>query len=443
LASEEASTPLERRRSFFARENSVVQSTGSPRSSAQVDLLTEEENSLLALKNAKQVCEMNNPGLVRLALDTLMDNLSAPPKAASREGDEYVAWAVQLVVAALTWLPIQHRYLAVLASLEDLDSKGLDKSISSPKQELVLCILEGILTTHESLIGLNVMDVLNSLVEKIAIQLKVRPETKIDVVQKLVNCIAGLAGHVYYSDQIRDMSAALVEWSRPLYDALAPSTGKDSPAMEGTPEDFAEIKTAAVWSLQALGRVLAQGGGSVGLDEVWMGTEGLLSCSEGDVRMEYIEALTTHLRAEESEEPTPDAGSQSRFLASIHVGLFNALKKRDSTPADYWGWWVLLMGLLETFGAKEVVTCLPMMWRLLDVVAATEERDQQTCVEGIFLGFLSFVADKFKIPDLKTSVTKVPNPLSFELSLILRKLTIGEHWMSGLSLLMYRQSLRK
>lgn len=373
-----------------------------------------------------------------------MDNLSAPPKAASREGDEYVAWAVQLVAAALTWLPIQHRYLAVLASLEDLDSKGLDKSISSPKQELVLSILEGILTTHESLIGLNVMDVLNSLIDKIAVQLKARPETKTDVVQKLVNCIAGLAGHVYYSDQIRDMSTALMEWSRPLYDALAPSSGKDSPAMEGTPEDFVEIKTAAIWSLQALRRVLVQGGGSVGLEEVWSGTEGLLSCSEGDVRIEYIDALTTHLRAEVSqEEPVPDSGSQSRFLASIHVGLFNALKKGDSTAADYWGWWVLLVGLLEKFGAKEVVKCLPMMWRLLDVVAAQESRGQQSCVEGIFLGFLSFVADKFKIPDLKTSVTKVRNSLPFEMRLTFRKLTIGERWTSGLCLLTYRQSLRK
>jgi hypothetical protein len=168
-----------------------------------MDFLTEEENSLLALKNAKQVCEMNNPGLVRLALDTLMDNLSAPSKAASREGDEYVAWAVQLVAAALTWLPIQHRYLAVLASLEDLDSKGLDKSISSPKQELVLSILEGILTTHESLIGLNVMDALNSLFEKIAVQLKVRPTTKTDVVQKLVNCIVGLAGSLLFGSDTR------------------------------------------------------------------------------------------------------------------------------------------------------------------------------------------------------------------------------------------------
>jgi hypothetical protein len=408
----EAIAPVERRQSFFVpREHSVVQSTGTPRSSAQIDY-TEEENSLIALRNTKQVCEMNNPGLVRTGLDIFMDNLASMPKAASRTEDEYIAWAVQFVRLALTWLPIQHRYLAVLSSLEDLDSKqSLDKSISSPKQELVLCILEGILTTRDSLIGLNVMDVLNSLIEKVAIQVKMRPNTtKCDVIQKLVNCIVGLAGHVYYSDQIRDMSTALMEWSRPFYAMLAPTLGKDSPATEGE-EDRLEIKIAAIWSLRAIRGVLAQQGGSVGLEEIWTDTEGCLVGSEGDLRMEYLDALTTHLRAEESEgDSAPDVGSAVRFLSRIHVALFKASKREDIGPSDYWAIWVLLVGLLEKFGAKEVVKCLPMMWKLLDVVALGESWERRAYVEGMFLGFLSFVADQFKLLDLKNSITTVPLP---------------------------------
>jgi len=358
---------------------------------------------------------MNNPGLVRAGLDTFMDNLASVPEGASRTDDEYVSWAVKFAELVLTWLPIQHRYIAVLASLEDLDSKeSLDKSISSSKQELVLCILEGILTTRESLIGLNVMDVLNSLIEKVAIQLKVRPNTKTDVVQKLVNCISGLAGHIYYSDQIRDMSAALMEWSKPFYAALTPISGKDSPHSEGEEELF-EIKTAAIWALRAIRGVLAQGGRSVGLEEVWTGTEGCLFGSEGDLRIEYVDALTTHLRAEESEEDsTPDAASQSRFLGRIHVALFNALKRDDNTASDYWALWVLLVGLLETFGAREVIKCLPMMWKVLDVVAAKESRERRACVGGIFLGGLSFVADKFSISGLKNSVSMVTPLLAYE-----------------------------
>ena len=357
---------------------------------------------------------MNNPSLVRAGLDTFMDNLASVPKGASRADDEYVTWAVQFAQLALIWLPIQHRYIAVLASLEDLDSKdSLDKTISSSKQELVLCILEGILTTRESLIGLNVMDVLNSLIEKVAIQLKFRPNTKIDVVQKLVNCISGLAGHVYYSDQIRDMSAALMEWSKPFYAALTPTSGKDSPRSDE--EELVEVKTAALWALRAIRGVLAQGGRSVGLEEVWTGTEACLVGSEGDLRMEYVDALTTHLRAEQSEEDsTPDAASQSRFLGRIHVALFNALKRNDNAASDYWALWVLLVGLLETFGAREVVKCLPMMWRVLDVVAAKESSERRACVEGIFLGFLSFVADKFSISVLMNFVTTVSPLLVFE-----------------------------
>ena len=127
----------------------------------QVDY-TEEENSVFALKNLKQVCEMNNASLIRIGLDSLMDQLASLPS--SNSTDDYPSWSVELVTLVLTWLPIQHRYLTVSATLDDLDlrhHKLGDKSISTPKQELILSIVEGILTTGESLIGLNVMDVLN------------------------------------------------------------------------------------------------------------------------------------------------------------------------------------------------------------------------------------------------------------------------------------------
>jgi len=130
---------------------------------------------------------MNNASLIRLGLDYLMDKLAS--LTSSNATDDYPAWAVELVTLVLTWLPIQHRYLCVSASLEDLDAgnkRYQDKAISTPKQQLILTILEGILTTGESLIGLNVMDVLNLLIDKIAIQISLHPTTKIDVIQKLL-----------------------------------------------------------------------------------------------------------------------------------------------------------------------------------------------------------------------------------------------------------------
>src|SRR6202035_3126018 len=91
-----------------------------------------------------------------------------------------------------------------------------DKSISTPKQELILTIVEGVLTTGESLIGINVIDVLHILIEQLAIQITIHP-TSTPVIQKLANSIIGLAGHIYYTDQIRDMCATILEWSEPLF----------------------------------------------------------------------------------------------------------------------------------------------------------------------------------------------------------------------------------
>src|SRR5271154_3616110 len=116
--SEKVLTPRERRQSFFARETTVTQS-GTPRSSLQIDY-TEEENSILALKNLKQVCEMNSASLIRIGLDSLMDEFASI--SSSNATEDYPSWAIELVTIVLTWLPIQHRYLTVSASLEDLDS---------------------------------------------------------------------------------------------------------------------------------------------------------------------------------------------------------------------------------------------------------------------------------------------------------------------------------
>jgi hypothetical protein len=375
----------------------------------QVDY-TEEENSLFALKNLKQVCEINSPSLIRIGLDSLLDQLASIQS--SNATEDYSSWAVDLVTIVLTWLPIQHRYLTVSASIEDLDSSRnkfqADRSISTPKQELALCILEGILTTGESLIGLNVMDVLNTLIEKIAIQLAARQNTSTDVVQKLANCVVGLAGHVYYTDQIRDMCSAIMEWSKPLFAALDPSTisGKDSPATEGD-EDSLDIKAAAIWSLRILKGVLQKGGESVGLEEVWAQTEKGLTSPEGDIRTEYVDALVTHIRSEGTGEEEQDVGSLARFLTMIHVPIFNALKRDDTTASDYWAIWVLSVVLLKKFEANEVVKALPMMWRLLEVCVQDAARERRASIEGIFLGYLAIISNEFKIPSLKTVVSKV------------------------------------
>ena len=358
-----------------------------------------------------------------------MDKLAS--LTSSNATDDYPAWTVELVTLVLTWLPIQHRYLCVSASLEDLDAgnkRYQDKAISTPKQQLILTILEGILTTGESLIGLNVMDVLNLLIDKIAIQISLRPTTKIDVIQKLVNCIVGLSGHVYYTDQIRDMCSSIMEWSRPLLHSLNPISGKDSPATEGE-EDVQDVKSAALWSLRILKGVLSKGGGSVGLEEVWRGTEGGLAGREGEVRIAYVDALTTHIRSEELGEEEVDGAALGRFLTMIHVPVYEALKATEASATDYWAVWVLLLVLLKRFEVKEVIKVLPMKWRLLDVAMGKCSREQTACIEAIFLGFLAIVSASFKIPELQGIVSKVFSRNRHRVDC--RKLIFGRHWMNG------------
>jgi hypothetical protein len=91
----------------------------------------------------------------------------------------------------------------------------------------------------------------------------------------------------------------------------------------------------------------------------------------------------------------------------IHVAIFTNLKSGDAVASDYWAVWVLLLTLLRKFEVREVVKALPMMWRLLDVVAEKLPREQRVTVEGIFFKFLTVVADTFKIPVLKAALSRV------------------------------------
>jgi hypothetical protein len=44
--------------------------------------------------------------------------------------------------------------------------------------------------------------------------------------------------------------------------------------------------------------VLGKGGANVGLEEVWVGTEGILAGKEGEIRIAYVDALIAHIQME-------------------------------------------------------------------------------------------------------------------------------------------------
>ena len=255
------------------------------------------------------------------------------------------------------------------------------------------------------MIGLSVIDLLNALIGQVVIQLSVQP-TSTDVCQKLCNCISGLANHIYYTDQIRDICTVIIDWSRTFFSALVPASGKTSPSFEY--EDVTlDVKLSAIWSLRILRDVLIPGTGSVGLEEVWMGTEGGLGGRECMVRIEYVSTLVTHLRSIGKDEEEEDVHSIQRFLTMIHVPIYNTLKLENAVAIDYWAIWVLLLALWERFNVKEVVKALPMMWQLQDSVVNELTPERRACVEGIALGLLSILSESFDLPNLKSAVNKV------------------------------------
>jgi hypothetical protein len=205
------------------------------------------------------------------------------------------------------------------------------------------------------------------------------------------------------------MCATILEWSEPLFHALESRSGKDTPGMEGD-DEILTVKTASIWSLRVLKGILAKRGGSIHLEEIWTGTEGGLAGKDGEIRMEYVDALVTHLGSEwdeEDEEGDHDNQSSAAFLTMIDIPIFKVLTRGDASPSDYWAIWVLLLRLLHKFEVKEVINVLPMLWRVLDTLPERVGQERQACVEGIFFGFLNVVSDMFTIPSLQETISRV------------------------------------
>jgi hypothetical protein len=205
------------------------------------------------------------------------------------------------------------------------------------------------------------------------------------------------------------MCSTILEWSGPLFHALEIRSGKETPGTDGD-DEILSIKRATVWSLRVLKGILAKRGGSIHVEEIWIGTEGGLTGKDGEIRMEYVDALMTHLGSEwdeEDDEHERDSPSSGRFLTMIQIPIFKVITRGDASASDYWAIWVLLLSLLRKFEAKEVIKALPMLWRALEILTERLAAERQACVEGIFWGFLNIVSTMFNIPDLQNTLSKV------------------------------------
>lgn len=445
---------------------------------AEADRVAEEEAAMLALQSLKQIFTANNRTLIRLAFTEILkffmrkSLIARPGTATSNRSALKGNWAIKLTEMVTEWCPVQDRFIIVVTVMETL--------VRSPTTEdnmgnqLVLGrLIQWLLGSTINMIGLSVMDILLGLIQHVLILLQLggkgtnvlphhQQTSAIDLFKEtaiagynspsdsgpemveekvstpsaarqellscLQNCIANLATHIYYGDQISDILTAILLRLKPSpASGLATATAaierpaaaaqaiSDSANMKEDPtrSEFFSFGTARVTALNAVKEVLViankrgatVGAGAVGRNKVgvrvWEGTQWLLRDEDRRVRRAYVDALLTwmHLELnkkdlrimedkprskknkplgeEELKKRTSIAraasnasrGSRAQplkttFLQLLHLAVYDNVLEAPENDSDILLMNLLLTSLVERLGVNALKSGLPVLVRL-------------------------------------------------------------------------------
>lgn len=472
---------------------------------ADVDKRADEEIGVLALQSLRQIFSADNRGQVRVATNAILgftmssklpSDRSRDPKAYARNEN---TWSTELFDMVCRWVPVQDRYIVLVTAMESLiRSPILEDDL--PNQLELTRIIGWLLRSNINFIGLSVMDVLIGMIQHILLLLQLggnganlaphqqqildipsgpsspmepasasrklvmevvtnASRTRIELLAQLQHCIGELATHVYYSDQIGDMVAAILLRLKPspMSSISSPVAAVENPA--GAAEAIAEsvnlhekphtdgffsFDTARLLALKAVTEILVVANsrrkdhtGAVGRNRVdvstWEGTQWLLRDPDGRVRKAYVEALLTWLRLEvdkngldlvedqrspRQRKKDPDtngspvavarramsnASSRSKaqthtrsfFLQLLHLAAYESALQYADSEPDILLLHLLLVNLVQKLGINAVRTGLPMVFRLQEDVNNTHNAAARVALGSITHGYFWALTDIF------------------------------------------------
>lgn len=455
------------------------------------DKLAEEEVGVLALQALRNIFQGVNRGQLRLATSAVLRFIGTHVKSPQNLGNETGDWATTLMATICAWAPVQDRYAILVGAVETLVRSPIVED-DLERQLVLATVIDHLLASTINFIGLSVMDVLVGFVSHILLLLQLggpgslivphhqqntsvlsendltdpKSSNKLEgVVMEVVRepsqvrfrlletvqkCMADLATHVYYTDQIPDMVEAILSRLKPsrmssissTVEAIENPTGTidavvDSASLqEKTHVDrFFSFETARITALESVKDIIKTAnarrpdGSSASVSRskvgvsVWEGTQWLLRDPSGKVRKAYVDAVVTWLNLEKKKQdlkivdnykkkekdkdsdkgalarravsnasqrervPKPGRGKDT-FLPLLHLAIYeNALYYVDSEE-DYLFLHLLLTTLVNKLGVNAARSGLPMIMRLQEDIATIEDPGTKIRVGSVVHGYL-------------------------------------------------------
>ncbi|EED19987.1 conserved hypothetical protein [Talaromyces stipitatus ATCC 10500] len=476
-------------------DGNVAEASGT---TADADKAAELEVRLLAIKCLEQifVVSSNRPQIrtaAGLVLNFIVDK-DGDHKSETAPQD-YGKWANSLMDIITKWCPVQDRFIVLFTAVEIL--RGISADGQPVDQQIVMAsLIDSLLKSPVNMIGLSVIDVLVGFVQHILRLLQApspssqpsqgdsairrdsntndttQQETTITgehvkLVSLLKQCIADLATHNYYADQISDMVLTLLRRIRPLAppDITAgtlskiisePNASTNNISIltgERQAENYFYSTVSRIVALEAVKDILGvanqrktttgpeiESRNRVGL-QVWEGTHWLLRESDRHVRNAYADAFISWLELETTKIDLKVVDSNNRlsraqskrehegykrntssaavdktythassvFLQLLHLSLYETAVEYADNQEDILVAYIVLVQMVEKLGVNAVRFGLPMVLKLQSESFATVT--SQVHIGSLVYGYLAALTERFTF-----SSSRLGSAISAEIS---------------------------
>ncbi|KAG2205250.1 hypothetical protein INT47_009515, partial [Mucor saturninus] len=342
-------------------------------------------------------------------------------------------FAVSMMELALESLQPQYRYLLVSELLQQLESstKSPGTHYNMEKHASLVSILDTILNANIPLVGISVLEVLNSLfthlIKSVQDGHSFRETEPSDlsgsmeyvIQQGLVHSISGMASQTYYLNQLNDITGYIISKLRVGHH---PSVD----VMEGLP--IVEYRKVV---LQCLDRVTVSSAAaekesrtddtessnentpvynhSVTMD-AWVPALGLLLDESPETRVDFALTLVHYLEAtSENEialEPYPkhtlNQHGDVLLVNALHQSIVDWIQLPNLDVHDVVSVYKILTALTKKFGADGTIKAVPLVFKLQSLVKTSTIKNtaRQRAVAAIVVEWLAMVGEFYRIDSL-------------------------------------------
>ena len=466
------------------------------------DKLAEEEVGVVALQALRLLYTAVNRSQLRWVTSAMLEyflnrsEVNELKIGLDSSSAVHTSWPMYIAELSCDWARVQDRFTILITSVDLLSMT--DHHL---KKQLVLAsIVESLLCSSINFIGLSVLDVLTSLIQEILLHIRKMENDRYDVLQtqplssaeisslsgtdvntssheangcgesgtilirarvigQIRKCIAGLATHVYYSDQISDMISKILERLKPSASPL-PLTGslavqgpmpkedtqaKGGDGQEKPPEKLFPPGMGRLTALIAVKEIITVANsrfldgtyGAVSRSKVaisvWEGTEWLLHDPHAKVRRMYIDSLLSWLQLEVGKEAMrlPEEGNfgvkhnkgifdetkasglsrramltimqqdgspkrqRRRFLRSLHLAIYEIALQQAESESNILLLHLLLVKMIEHLGVNALRDGLPMMMRLQEDIQIVVPASLRIRIGSLVYGYLQAICVVF------------------------------------------------